>query len=146
MVRASAIATARVSFPPPKARHIDRRLTDKRQPVVFEPDDRQHRQSHPQRRLAVQREPEEAPVGRVHEPPAGLVRLRGALEHPVRFSRNLVDLVPPPQSHETAPGDVLEVVEVRGEGEDGEHEDEDQVVREENAEEIDEETRCGRGC
>jgi len=51
-----------------------------------------------------------------------------------------VDLVPPAEAYEAAAGDVLEVVEVGGQKEDGDDEDEDEVFGEEEAEEeVDEE-------
>ena len=43
----------------------------------------------------------------------------------MRIARRGVDFVPPPQPNEASPGNVLEVVEVRGEEEEGEYEDED---------------------
>jgi len=50
-----------------------------------------------------------------------------------------VDFVPPAQPDEATSGDVFEVVEVGGQEEDGEDEDEDEVVYEQEAEEVDEE-------
>jgi hypothetical protein len=54
-----------------------------------------------------------------------------------------VDFVPPAQADEAAPGDVLKVVEVGGQEEDGDDEDEDEVGGEEEAEEVDEEGSWG---
>ena len=54
--------------------------------------------------------------------------------------RRDVDLVPPAEPHKPTAGDVLEVVEVGGEDEHGEDEDEDERAGEEpEAEEVDEE-------
>lgn len=51
--------------------------------------------------------------------------------------RSRVDLVPPPQPHEPPPGDVLQVVEIRGQEEHGDDEDEHEAGREEpEAEEV----------
>lgn len=47
----------------------------------------------------------------------------------MRVARLRVDLVPPPQADEPPPGDVLEVVEVGREEEDGDDEDQDAVRR-----------------
>lgn len=52
------------------------------------------------------------------------------------------DFVPPAQAHETSPRDVFEVVKVHGEKHDGDDEDQDVVVGEEEAEEVDEEVCC----
>lgn len=46
----------------------------------------------------------------------------------MRVARVGVDLVPPAQAHEPAARNVLEVVEVAGEEEDGDDEDHDTVV------------------
>lgn len=47
-----------------------------------------------------------------------------------------VDFVPPAESYETAAGDVLEIVEVGGEEEDGDDEAEDEVLYEVDADEV----------
>lgn len=60
--------------------------------------------------------------------------------------RRRVHLVPPPQPHEPPPGDVLEVVEIRGQEEHGDDEDEHEARGEEpEAEEVDQEGRCWGG-
>ena len=116
------------------------RLTNKRKPDELQLDQRHNRQRHPQRRLRVQRQPEEPLVRRVHEFPARLVRLRRALEYPVRVARLRVDFVPPSEAYETSPRDVLEVVEVGGEEEHGDDEVEHEGAAEDDAaEEVDEE-------
>ena len=56
------------------------------------------------------------------------MRRRG-LEHPRAAAGARVDLVPPPQADEPPAGDVLQVVEVGRQQEDGEDEDEDAVCR-----------------
>lgn len=43
----------------------------------------------------------------------------------MRIARLLIDLVPPSQAYQAAPGDVFQVIEVDGEEEDRDDEDED---------------------
>ena len=43
----------------------------------------------------------------------------------MRITRSCIDFVPPAETNETPAGDVFEVVEVGGEEEDGDDEDED---------------------
>lgn len=101
-------------------------LTNQAQPDhIVEPDDRQNRQSDPQRGRQVEAQPEEPLVRRVDGAGVGV----RALEDPVRVSGRGVDFVPPAQTDESAAGDVLEVVEVCGEEEEGEDEDEDAGLR-----------------
>lgn len=80
---------------------------------------------HPQHGLQIQRQPEEAAVGRVDGLGAGLA----ALKHPLRVARLRVDFVPPAEPDEAPARDVLEVVEVAREEEDGDDEDHDPVSR-----------------
>lgn len=101
--------------------HRTYKLTDKRQPQELQPDERQDGHDDPQDGLDVQREPEEAAVGGVDD----LCARVAALEHPLGLARGRVDLVPPAEADEAAAGDVLEVVEVGGEEEDGDDEDHD---------------------
>lgn len=54
-----------------------------------------------------------------------------------------MDLIPPSQSYQSPARDVLEVIEVGGEEVNGDDEDEDVIVGEEHAEEVDEEAGCG---
>lgn len=56
-----------------------------------------------------------------------------------------VDLVPPAQADEAAPGDVFEVVEIGGEEEDGDDEDHDHIIYKDEAEEVNQQACCGRG-
>lgn len=98
-------------------------LTNQRQPDEHEPHEGQDRQRNPQQGLDVVGEPEEAAVGRIDSLGAGLA----ALKHPFGVARGRVDLVPPAQAHETAAGDVFQVVEVGGEEKDRYDEDEDAV-------------------
>jgi hypothetical protein len=101
--------------------------TDNHQPNhANQPHNRQDRQSDPQRRHHVHGEPEEALVRRVDGPRVGVRRLK----YPVAVAGVGVDLVPPPQTDEAASSDVLEVVEVDGEEDEGEDENEDAVVSE----------------
>ena len=111
-------------------------LTNKRQPNELQPDHRDNRQCHPQRRLTIQREPKEPLIRSIHQFPTRLIRLRRGFEDPVAVSRRRVDFIPPAQPHKPPSRDVLEVVEVAGEEEDGDDEDEDEVGGEEQAEEV----------
>jgi len=114
-------------------------LTNQRQPNKLKPNQRKHRQHHPQHGLHIQRHPKEALVRRILLP---AFRVRG-FKHPAPVARRAVDLVPPAQTDEPSACDVLEVVEVDGEEQDGYDEDEDEVGGEElEAEEVDEEGCC----
>lgn len=110
----------------PKRRTSEERvkLTNKRQPHKVQPHNHQHRHHHPQHRLQVHGEPEEARVGRVDRLGARLA----ALKHPLRVARLGVHLVPPAEADEPPPGNVLAVVEVGREEEDGDDEDHDPEV------------------
>lgn len=115
------------------------KLTNKRQPDELQLDQRHNRQRHPQRRLRVQRQPEEPLVRRIHELPARLVRLRRALKYPVRVAGLGVDFVPPSEAYQASARDVLQVVEVGGEEEHGDDEVQDEGAAEDDAaEEVDE--------
>lgn len=116
-------------------------LTHERQPDELEADERNDRQQNPQHGLRVQRDPEEALVRRVDVADRGI----RTLKDPAAVARGGVNLVPPAQADEAAARNVLEVVEVRGEQEDGDDEDEDEVGGEEaQTEEVDEEA-CWMG-
>lgn len=117
-------------------------LTDQRQPDELKFDNRDNGQSHPECRLRIQREPEESLVRRANHLSARLIGLRRALEDPVRVARGCIDLVPPSQSHKSSASDVFEVVEVGCEQQDGDDEDEDEVLGEQEAEEVDQKARC----
>lgn len=95
--------------------------TNEGQPQELELDEGQDGEQDPENGLYVEREPEEAAIGRVDDLGPGLA----ALEDPFGVARGRVDLVPPPQADEAAACDVLEVVEVGGEEEDGDDEDHD---------------------
>ena len=98
-------------------------LTNQRQTDKFELDDGNDGQCDPQGWLDVQTQPEKALVGRADLTSLGI----SALKDPTAVARGLVDLVPPPQSHQSAPGNVLQVVEVGGKEDDGDDEDKDTV-------------------
>lgn len=117
-------------------------LTDQRQPDELEFDNCNNGQSHPECRLRIQREPEEPLVRRADQLSAWLIGLRRALEDPVRVARGSVNLVPPSQSYKSSASDVFEVVEVGCEQQDGDDEDEDEVLGEQEAEEVDQKARC----
>lgn len=99
-------------------------LTNASQPNhTVQPNNSQNSQSNPQRRSHIETQPEETLV--CCGDGAG-VRVRG-LKNPVRVAGGGVDFVPPAQTDKAAAGDVLEVVKVRGEEEQGEDEDQDAV-------------------
>lgn len=100
-------------------------LTDKREPQQLEPHNRQDGHENPPDGLDVQRQPEEPAVGGIDDLGAGLA----ALKHPLGLASGRVDLVPPTQADEAAPGNVFQVVKVGGEEEDGDDEDHDPVLR-----------------
>ncbi|KFY05729.1 hypothetical protein V492_08333 [Pseudogymnoascus sp. VKM F-4246] len=110
-----------------------RQLTNKRQPNKLKPHHRQHRQRHPKTRLRIHSQPKKPTIRRIHH----LRRRIRTLKHPLAIPRRHINFVPPPQTDETPPSDVLEVVEVGGEEEDGDDEDEHEVGGEEEAEEVD---------
>ncbi len=83
--------------------------------------DRHDCQRNPERRLEIKREPEEPIVRWTDDLDR---RIRG-LKDPVRIACLRVDLVPPPEAHEAPAGDILEVVEIDREEEDGDDEDQD---------------------
>ena len=87
----------------------------------MQPNQRQNRHNHPQQRLDVERKPEEAAVRRVDDLCARLA----AFKHPLGVARVGVDFVPPAETDEAAAGDVLEVVEVGCEEENGDDKDHD---------------------
>lgn len=58
----------------------------------------------------------------------------------MRVARCRIYFIPPTQSDEATTGDIFKVVEIGSEEKDSYYEDQDKVLREEDAEEIDEET------
>ena len=116
----------------------EEKLTNKRQPHKLETNDGEDGEGDPEDGLAVDGEPEEAAVCRVDGLGAGFA----ALEDPVAVAGGGVDLIPPAQTNETSAGNVLQVVKVHGQQQDGNDEDHDHVVREDDAEEVDEEGGC----
>jgi len=95
--------------------------TNKRKPYKLEAEQRDNGEHDPQQWLGVDGEPEEAAVGGVDDLGSRLA----ALKYPLRVARRRVDLVPPSQTDQPPPGNVLEVVEVGREEEDGDDEDHD---------------------
>ena len=95
--------------------------THKAQPDELQPDHCNDSEGDPEERLQVERHPEESRVGGVD---GSHVRVR-RFKHPMAGAILSVDLVPPSQTDQPPAGDVLEVVEVRGEKKDGDDEDED---------------------
>lgn len=117
----------------------EKRHTNKRQPHKLQPHERKYRKQDPQHGLRVQRNPKKPPIRRIHL--AALLRVR-ALKHPPRVARRGVYFVPPAQPDEASSRDVLEVVEIRGQEQDGDDEDEDKVFGELQTEEVHEERGC----
>lgn len=109
----------------------ERRLTNQAQPNrVQQPHHAHNGQHHPPRRLRIQRQPEKPFIRGVLARRPGL-RAPGPIlrfENPMRIAGSGVDFVPPAETHKTSAGDVLQVVEIGGEEEDGDDEDEDTVV------------------
>lgn len=125
---------------PPLNQEEEEQLTNKRQPDKLKANQRYNREQDPQHRLRIQRDPKEAFICSIDFPLGGI----RALKHPSTVARRAVNLVPPPQPDQAPSRDVLEVVEVGGEEEDGYDEDEDEVGGEEaEAEEVNEEGCCG---
>lgn len=107
---------------------------DEGQPEELQLNQGEDEHEHPQHGLDVEGEPEEAAVGGGDDLCAGLA----ALKDPVGVARLGVDFVPPAQADEATAGDVLEVVEVAGEEEDGDDEDHDHAVYYPETKEVDE--------
>lgn len=97
------------------------KLTNKGQPGELELGHRQDSHGNPQRGLDVHGEPEEAAIRSVDNFSSRLA----ALKHPLRFAGGRVDLVPPAQTNKAAASNVLEVVKVGREEQDGDDEDHD---------------------
>lgn len=97
---------------------------------------RDNAQQNPKHRLRIQREPEEPLISGIDAAPRSTLLLVEALKHHGRVAGLGVGLVPPAQSHETAARDVLDGVEVGGEEQRCDDEDEDVVVDEEQAEKV----------
>lgn len=116
-------------------------LTIQRQPYELEAEKRENGQGYPEGRLRIQCQPKEPLIRSCHSLATWLVRLRRTLKNPMAVASLCIDLVPPPQSHQASTRYVLEVVEVHGKEDDGDDEDEDEVVCEYHAQEIDQE-RC----
>lgn len=119
---------------PSKEKKNRTQLTDKRQPNRLQTNHRNHSKHNPQHGLGIQRKPKEALIRRID-----VARLRvRALKDPAPVARRAVDFVPPAQADEAPARNVLEVVEVDCEQQDGDDEDEDEVGGEElQAEEVD---------
>jgi hypothetical protein len=98
--------------------------TNKRQPDKLKANQRHNCQQHPQHRLRIQRQPKEALIRRINLAPRLWIQ---ALEYPAPVPCVDVDFVPPAQPDEAPPRDVLEVVEVDCEQQDGDDEDQDEV-------------------
>jgi len=115
------------------------KLTNKRQPDRLHTSQRHYCQYNPEYGLRIQRQPEETLIRRINVPRLWIRRL----EYPAPVARLAVCLVPPAQPDQPPARNVLEVVEVDGEEEDCDDEDEHEVGGEEaQAEKIDEEGGC----
>jgi hypothetical protein len=119
----------------------DKRNDNKRQPEELQPHHSQNSHDNPQHRLHIQRKPEEAAVRRVDDFRGGIA----ALKHPFGVARGRVDLVPPSETDEATAGNVLEVVEVGGEEEDGDDKDHDHAIEDPETKEVDEYTGYSEG-
>ena len=80
-------------------------------------------QCNPEQRLDIHRQPKEATVRSIDNLDGWI----GRLKDPLRGTGLGVYFVPPAKSDEAAAGNVLEVIKVRGEEEDGDDEAEDEV-------------------
>lgn len=99
-------------------------LTNQTQPDhAHQSHDGENRKTHPQSWCDVQAQPEETLIGGCHGADIGV----GRLKDPVRVTGCRVHFVPPAETDQSASGNVLEVVEVRGEKEKREDEDEDTI-------------------
>lgn len=123
IVRTSAMT----AVPPPLAltymylENSFRKLTNKGQPSELELCHGQDSHGNPQRGLDVHGEPEEATIRSVDDLGSRLA----ALKHPLRFAGGRIDLVPPAQTNQATASNVLEVVKVGREEQDGDDEDHD---------------------
>lgn len=98
------------------------KLTNKTQPNhTAQTDNGQNGKTDPQRRRHVQTQPEEALVRGSDSAGSGI----GGLEDPSGVAGGSVDFVPPAETDQATTGNVFEVVEVGGEDEEGDDEDED---------------------
>jgi hypothetical protein len=101
-----------------------RGLTNQTQPDhANQSHDSQNRKTNPQGWCHVQAQPEESLIGSCH---GADVRV-GRLKDPVRVAGCGVHFVPPAETDQSASGNVLEIIEVCGEKEKGEDEDEDTI-------------------
>lgn len=93
---------------------------------------------YPAHRLRIQSQPEESLVGSID---LSRIRIR-RLKDPVTVTRLSVDFIPPAQTDQSSASNVLEVVEVHGQEDDCDDEDEDVVFAKVEAEEVGQETCC----
>lgn len=102
-------------------------------------EDGDNAQRYPADRLRIQSQPEEPLVRSVD---LSGIRIR-RLKNPVAVAGLSIDFVPPAQTDQSSASDILEIVEVDGQEDDGNDENEDVVFAEVEAEEVGQETCCG---
>ena len=104
----------------------------------MQPEDSDNTQGYPADGLRIQRQPEESLVGSID---LSSIRV-GRLKDPVAIARLGVDFIPPAQTNQSSASNVFEVIEIHGQEDDCDDEDQDVVLAEVEAEEVGEETRC----
>lgn len=114
--------------------------TNQTEPNKLKSENRNDTQSNPTDRLRVQCQPEESLIRSIDMSGFRVRRLKD----PIAVAWLYVDFIPPAEAHQSPAGDVFEVVKVHCEKYDCDDEDEDVVFDEEEAEEVDEETGCGK--
>lgn len=116
--------TSQRSLRQKRTKRRGRKLTNQTQPNhILQLHHCQYGQQHPPTWLRVQRQPEKPFVRHILAVGAAIL----TLEHPVGVARGRIDFIPPAQAHQPAASNIFQVVEVRGEEEDCENEDEDAI-------------------
>lgn len=114
--------------------------TNQTKPDKVQSEDGDNTQRYPAHRLRIQGQPEEPLVGSID---LSGIRIR-RLKDPVAVSRLSVDFIPPAQTDQSSAGNVLEIVEIHGQEDDCDDENEDVVFAKVEAEEVGQETCCLR--
>jgi putative component of membrane protein insertase Oxa1/YidC/SpoIIIJ protein YidD len=107
----------------------------------MQPEDCNYTQDDPTDGLRIQCQPEESPIRSVDLSAIRICRLK----HPVPVSRAGIDFVPPTQAHQSPPSNVFQIVEIDGEQDYRDDEDEDVVCAKVEAEEVGKEAGCWEG-
>jgi hypothetical protein len=95
-------------------------------------ENRNKTQYNPTNRLRIQRQPEEPLIRSIDMSSLWIRRLK----HPVAISRGSIDFIPPTQAHQSSPSNVFEIVEIDGQQDYRDNEDEDVIFAEVEAEEV----------